>query len=115
MSRAPPSISCSAQADAKIVRCTLGEIHDVIVDLWQESPTRGQIYVNKLAADVSTMLYIPAGFVHGFQTRSDDAIVEYLMGVEYIPELCDGFRYDDPSIDIVWPEPAAALSANDAS
>jgi len=103
------------KADAKIVRCTLGEIHDVIVDLREQSPTRGQIYVNKLAADVSTMLYIPAGFAHGFQTRSDDAVVEYLMGVEYIPEFCEGFRYDDPSIDIVWLEPVAALSANDAS
>jgi len=103
------------KADAKIVRCTLGEIHDVIVDLREESPTRGQIYANKLAADVSTMLYIPAGFAHGFQTRSEDAVVEYLMGVEYIPELYDGFRYDDPSISIVWPEPVAALSTNDAS
>jgi dTDP-4-dehydrorhamnose 3,5-epimerase len=103
------------KADAKIVRCTLGQIHDVIVDLREESPTRGQIYVTKLAADVSTMLYIPAGFAHGFQTRSDDAVVEYLMGVEYTAELYDGFRFDDPLINIVWPEPIAALSTNDAS
>jgi dTDP-4-dehydrorhamnose 3,5-epimerase len=103
------------KADAKIVRCTVGQIDDVIVDLREESPTRGQIYVNKLTADVGAMLYVPAGFAHGFQTRSDGAVVEYLMGVEYVPELSDGFRHDDPSINIVWPEPVAALSGDDAS
>jgi len=57
----------------------------------------------------------PAGLAHGFQTRSDDAVVEYLMGVEYIPDLYDGFRHDDPLVSIVWPEPIAALSGKDAS
>ena len=41
-------------------------------------------------------------------------VVEYLMGVEYVPDLYDGFRYDDPMIGIPWPETVAALSANDA-
>jgi len=36
------------------------------------------------------------------------------MGVEYVPDLYDGFRYDDPMIGIPWPETVAALSANDA-
>jgi dTDP-4-dehydrorhamnose 3,5-epimerase len=102
------------KADAKLVRCTTGCIHDVIVDLREHSVTRGQIYVNQLAADSGTMLYVPPGFAHGFQTLSDDTIVEYLMGVEYVPDLYDGFRYDDPMIGISWPEKVAALSPNDA-
>lgn len=102
------------KSDAKIVRCTHGHIHDVIVDLREHSATRGQIYVNELTADVRTMLYVPAGFAHGFQTRSEHAVVEYLMGVEHVPELYDGFRHDDPLLGIVWPEPVAALSATDA-
>jgi dTDP-4-dehydrorhamnose 3,5-epimerase len=102
------------KADAKLVRCTTGRIHDVIVDLREESVTRGEIYVNQLAADIATMLYIPPGFAHGFQTLSDNTTVEYLMGVEYVPDLYDGFRYDDPMIGISWPEPVAALSPNDA-
>jgi dTDP-4-dehydrorhamnose 3,5-epimerase len=102
------------KADAKLVRCTRGRIHDVIVDLREDTTTRGQIYVNELAADIATMLYVPPGFAHGFQTLSNDTIVEYLMGVEYVPDLYDGFRYDDPMIGIPWPETVAALSANDA-
>ena len=39
------------------------------------------------------------------------AVVEYLMGVEYVPDLYGGFRYDDPMTDIPWPETVAALSA----
>jgi dTDP-4-dehydrorhamnose 3,5-epimerase len=102
------------KADAKLVRCTAGRIHDVIVDLREDSPTRGEIYVNQLAADIATMLYVPPGFAHGFQTLSDSTVVEYLMGVEYVPDLYDGFRYDDPAIGIVWPKTVTVLSANDA-
>jgi dTDP-4-dehydrorhamnose 3,5-epimerase len=102
------------KADAKLVRCTSGRIHDVIVDLRENSPTQGEIYVNELAADIASMIYVPAGFAHGFQTLSDNTVVEYLMGVEYVSDLYDGFRYDDPAIDIVWPEKVVALSANDA-
>lgn len=59
------------------------------------------------------MLYVPAGFAHGFQTLADDVIVEYLMGESYAPDLYDGFRYDDPSLAIAWPEPVTSVSAND--
>jgi hypothetical protein len=37
-------------------------------------------------------------------------VVEYPMGVEYVPDLYDGFRYDDPMTGIPWPETVAALS-----
>jgi dTDP-4-dehydrorhamnose 3,5-epimerase len=103
------------KADAKIVRCTSGRIHDVIVDLRPTSPTRGQIFVNELAPSLATMVYIPAGFAHGFQTLADDSVVEYLMGIEYVADLSDGFRYDDPMIGIKWPEPVTVLSAKDVA
>jgi len=102
------------KADAKIVRCTAGRIHDVIVDVRSTSPTRGQIFANELAPSSATMVYIPAGFAHGFQTLEDDSVVEYLMGVEYVEELSDGFRHDDPLSGIRWPEPVTVLSPKDA-
>jgi dTDP-4-dehydrorhamnose 3,5-epimerase len=101
------------KGDAKIVRCTAGRIHDVIVDLRLASPTRGHIFANELSAASATMIYIPAGFAHGFQTLADNSVVEYLMGVEYVEGLSDGFRHDDPSIGIEWPEPVTVLSAKD--
>jgi dTDP-4-dehydrorhamnose 3,5-epimerase len=103
------------KTDPKIVRCTSGRIYDVIVDLRAASSTRGQIYVNELTPASGTMLYVPAGFAHGFQTLSDDTVVEYLMGTEYVADLSDGFRYDDPMFAIVWPEPVTEISAKDVA
>jgi dTDP-4-dehydrorhamnose 3,5-epimerase len=103
------------KADAKIVRCTAGRIHDVIVDIRPNSPTRGEIFASELGPSTERMLYIPAGFAHGFQALSDDVTVEYLMGIEYVEELSDGFRHDDPMIGIKWPEPVTVLSAKDAA
>lgn len=101
--------------DAKIVRCSAGRIHDVIVDLRSSSENRGKVYVNELSAEGGQLLYIPAGFAHGFQTLTDDVVVEYLMGEEYVRELADGFRHDDPAIPIEWPEPISLISKADQS
>lgn len=87
----------------------MGRIHEVIVDLREDSMTRGQIYVDQLAADIATMLEVPPGLAHGFQTLSEDTIVEYQMGVEDVPGLYDGFRYDDPMIGIRWPETGSSF------
>jgi len=103
------------KADAKIVRCTAGRIHDVIVDIRPTSPTRGEVYACELGPSTARMLYIPAGFAHGFQTLTDDVTVEYLMGIDYVEALSDGFRHDDPTIGISWPEAVTVLSAKDAA
>jgi dTDP-4-dehydrorhamnose 3,5-epimerase len=103
------------KADAKLVRCTAGHIYDVIVDLRSHAPTPADVFVNELSPSNNVMLYVPAGFAHGFQTLSDDVVVEYLMGIEYVEELSDGFRYDDPAVTIQWPEPITVLSDKDAS
>lgn len=101
------------RADAKIVRCARGRIHDVIVDLREASPTRGAAFAHELSEDGGAMLYVPGGFAHGFQTLTDDVVVEYLMGEAYVAELYDGFRHDDPAIGLSWPEPVTAISKGD--
>ena len=63
------------KSETKLVRVTRGAIHDVIVDLRPDSPTRLQHVVVELTADNGQMLYIPEGFAHGFQTLSDDTEV----------------------------------------
>lgn len=103
------------QADAKLVRCSRGRIHDVIVDLRPSSPTCGVVLGCELSAARAQSLYVPAGFAHGFQTLEDDCVVEYLMGAEYTPSLYDGFRHDDPLLQIDWPLPVRALSSGDAA
>lgn len=99
--------------DAKIVRCTRGRIHDVMVDLRGLVPNRSDVVEIELGEDEPTMLYVPAGFAHGFQSLTDVATVEYLMGEVYEPSLYSGFRYDDPAFKISWPLPATCISDRD--
>lgn len=89
---------------AKLVRCTMGSIFDVIVDLRPESETFKQWIAAELTAQNRTMLYAPEGFAHGFQTLEDNTEVLYMMSGEYAPEYARGIRWNDPAFGIKWPE-----------
>lgn len=99
--------------ETKVVRCTRGEICDVIVDLRPASPTYLKWHAERLTEDNRASLYIPAGFAHGFQTLTPDAEVLYLMGTFYAPDAAAGIRYDDPAIGIVWPREVTSISDRD--
>jgi dTDP-4-dehydrorhamnose 3,5-epimerase len=98
--------------ETKLVRCARGLIFDVITDLRPASPTYRQSRNFELGKDTA-QLYVPAGFAHGYQTLTDDVVVEYLMNESYAPDLADGFRYDDPAAAIIWPLPSEVVSDRD--
>jgi dTDP-4-dehydrorhamnose 3,5-epimerase len=102
-------------ADAKIVRVTRGQVYDVVVDLRSDSSSRGGKFAVTLSDDTDTMLYVPAGFAHGFQTLSSEVVVEYLHDQSYSPDSYDGFRFDDSSAGIEWPLPPTLVSDRDRS
>ncbi|MQA90562.1 MAG: dTDP-4-dehydrorhamnose 3,5-epimerase [Gemmatimonas sp.] len=101
-------------AETKLVRCTRGAIHDVIIDLRPGSPT----YLQHVAAELTTenrrALYIPEGFAHGFQTLTDDAEVLYQMTTEYSPGHARGVRWNDPAFGIEWPIADPVILQRDA-
>ena len=99
--------------EAKIVRCTAGEVFDVIVDLRKDSQTYLKWHGVVLSAENRLALYIPAGFAHGFLTLKDRSEVFYMMGEEYHPEAAAGVRWDDPAIGIEWPAPVRVVSNKD--
>ena len=99
--------------EAKFVRCTRGAIYDVVVDLRDDSPTRGQFYGAELTADAGTMLYVPEGCAHGYQTLVDNTEMYYMTSVRYAPEAAKGVRFDDPVFGIKWPEPVSIISEQD--
>jgi dTDP-4-dehydrorhamnose 3,5-epimerase len=99
--------------EAKVVRCTQGAIHDVIVDLRPASPTFKRWHAVELSADNRRMLYIPRGFAHGFLTLTDGAEVLYQMSTRYAPSAARGVRYDDPAFGIVWPSAPRVVAPRD--
>ena len=102
-------------AEAKLIRCTRGAIHDVIIDLRPTSPTYKQHDAFLLDSQSRRMLYIPEGFAHGFQTLEDDTEVFYQMSEFYSPAHARGIRWNDPAFRIVWPSDDRTLSDRDRS
>jgi dTDP-4-dehydrorhamnose 3,5-epimerase len=107
--QAPP------HCEVKLVRCTRGALFDVMVDLRDGSPTWGQWHGEELTADNRSILYIPKGFAHGFQTLVDHTEVDYEIAPAHVPGAEGGFRFDDPTLGISWPIKAAIISDRDHS
>ena len=101
--------------EAKLVRCTRGAIHDVIIDLRQDSESFGKHFGVTLTAENRTMLYIPKGFAHGFLTIEDDTEIFYQMSEYYAPDYARGVRWNDPAFAIEWPGDVLILSEKDRS
>jgi dTDP-4-dehydrorhamnose 3,5-epimerase len=102
--------------EAKLVRCTMGAIYDVIIDLRPESSTFKNWFSVELSAQNRRGIYIPFGFAHGFQTLTDDCEVFYQMSEFYHPECSKGVRWDDPAFAVKWPLPEHIIASHrDAS
>jgi dTDP-4-dehydrorhamnose 3,5-epimerase len=89
---------------SKLVRCARGAIVDVLVDIRRGSETFGHWEAFELNDESHRQLYCPVGFAHGFCVLSDLADVVYRCTTYYDPSEEGGFRYDDPGVDIRWPE-----------
>jgi len=104
----------SPKAQGKLIHVVRGEIYDVAVDLRANSATHGQWVAQTLSADSGEILWIPPGFAHGYMvTSSDGADVAYKVTEEYDPAFDAGIRWDDPTLEIQWPEGPPVLSERD--
>lgn len=100
-------------AESKLVRCTRGRIHDIIVDLRPESP----MYLDHVAVELSEenarALYVPERFAHGYQVLEDNTETSYQVGEFYTPAAEGGLSYGDPVLALEWPLPVTAISDKD--
>jgi dTDP-4-dehydrorhamnose 3,5-epimerase len=91
------------QPQGKLVRVIAGEIFDVAVDIRKQSPTFGQWVGDHLSAENKRMLWVPAGFAHGFYVTSPEAEVLYKATDYYAPQWERSILWNDPEIGIQWP------------
>jgi dTDP-4-dehydrorhamnose 3,5-epimerase len=89
--------------EVKLVRCTRGAAHVMIVDLRPESATYCEWLGVELSPENGRIVYVPEGFAQGYQTLQDNTEVAYEMSHEYVPDAAQGVRWDDPALGVEWP------------
>jgi len=102
-------------AQAKLVRCTMGRLLDVAVDLRKASPTYKKWIAVELSADNKRQLLIPRGFGHGFLTLTNDVEFLYKVDNPYDAAADRGIRWDDPELAIDWGTMKPVVSEKDAA
>ena len=98
---------------AKLVYCVRGSVLDVILDLRRESPTYAQSASVRLSEDERNLLFIPAGFAHGFLALDSDCIMVYLTSRVHAPTHDSGVRWDSFGFD--WKVSDPVISPRDAN
>ena len=98
---------------AKLVHVIEGEIFDIAVDLRRESPSYCKWIGQYLSSENHRQLYIPEGFGHAFLVTSVEAKVMYKVNNYYSPKHECTIKYDDPKLDIRWPDMKFRLSDKD--
>lgn len=89
-------------SQAKLVRCVVGKVLDVAIDLRKDSPTYGQHVAVELSEENHKQFFIPKGFAHGFEVISDVAVFQYKCDEYYHPETEGGIDAFDPELGIEW-------------
>jgi dTDP-4-dehydrorhamnose 3,5-epimerase len=102
-------------AQGKLVRCVVGAVFDVAVDLRRSSPTFGRSVGVVLSAHEQTLLWIPPGFAHGFVVLSATAEFLYKTTDYWYPEHERTLLWNDPALAIAWPVAAPKVNAKDAA
>lgn len=90
------------KAQTKLVRCTQGEILDVIVDMRKDSPTYGEWESFVLSSENHHQLLVPKGFAHGFITLTPNVKVQYKVDEYFSKEHDRGIMFNDEHLNIDW-------------
>lgn len=102
-------------AQGKLVRVIKGAVLDVALDVRKDSLTYGKHFDIELNEQNKTMLWIPAGFAHGFLTLADDTIFYYKCTNYYNKESEASIQWDDAQLAIDWNISNPVLSEKDKS
>lgn len=103
----------TGRGEAKLVRCSFGAVHDVLVDARPWSPTFGNSMSVRLDDETFIHLYVPPGLLHGFQALTEVADVCYRIDRAHEPDEDVSVRWDDVDLGIAWPMTPTLLSKRD--
>jgi dTDP-4-dehydrorhamnose 3,5-epimerase len=105
----------SPYEEAKVLWCHAGSMYDVLVDARREAPTFGTWVPIELSSDITTVVCVPRGVAHGYQTTAPNTGVTYLISGEYQPSSSRTIYWRDETLSIPWPLADAVVSPSDAA
>lgn len=97
----------------KIVSIIQGCVHDVILDIREDSPTYGKYFDIVLNEELPKALYIPIGCAHGYRVLQDKSIVMYMSTQDHSGKDDVGIKYDSFGFD--WGIKNPIISEKDAN
>lgn len=100
-------------AQGKLVRCVVGEVFDVAVDIRKSSSTFGHWVGVNLSAENKRQLWIPEGFAHGFITLSNTVEFLYKTTDYYCVASERGIQWNDEKLAVIWPIEGLILTLSD--
>jgi len=102
-------------AQGKLVRCTQGEIIDIVVDIRKKSPWYGKSVSVILNPENKSQIWVPEGFLHGFATLRANTVVQYKCTDYFSPKSEGRVLWNDPDLVLDWgiKANAAILSESD--
>lgn len=100
--------------EIKLIRCISGSVYDVAIDIRQKSKTFLKWFGVELSEENQRMIYIPAGFAHGFLSLTENCQLLYHHSAFYTPGHEGAIRFDDPIVNIKWPIEIMELSKKDS-
>ncbi len=100
-------------AQGKLIRCVVGEVCDILVDVRPESPSFGRWVGVMLSEARAEAIWAPPGLAHGFLTLSERSVLQYKVDSPYVPAEERVLAWDDPEVDIAWPLQRAAPILSD--
>ena len=107
-------LQAGPSGQAKLVTVLTGKVLDVVVDLRTGSATFGKTYSLELSAALRNMLFVPAGFAHGFSAMEDSTFL-YKCSREYDPTNETGIIWNDVDLSIDWKNDSPAISEKDSA
>lgn len=103
----------SGNGEAKLVRCAHGAVLDIAIDARPGSPTFGEVRTFLLDDQVNRQVYIPRGFLHGYQALTSVTDFVYRIDDFYGPDEDITVAFDDHDLAVVWPAPITIVSDRD--
>ena len=91
-------------AQGKLINVIRGRAFDVAVDIRKGSPYFGKWVSVELSEENNKSIWMPAGFAHGVASLEDETTLHYKTTAIYSSEYERGIRWDDPRLNIRWPE-----------